>query len=147
MLIFSIATDGCRPFFNMIWEEAVVNALYRGERPSFPSHISFRALLEPLINEDNGSAMRCWADNPFERPKLQDLEVLFLSFERFIFVGRVKEYSHRTHSRERKSVGELKQLVTLLILIFYRLRVSTEAKIATILEVVRGKCLENLIVT
>ncbi len=102
MLIFSIATDGCRPFFNMIWEEAVVNALYRGERPSFPSHIASRAPLEPLINEDNGSAIRCWADNPFERPKLQHLEVLFMFILVPIFLVRVEEHFDRAYSRERK---------------------------------------------
>lgn len=76
MLIFSVATDGSSPFSNMIWEEAVVNALYRGERPTFPSHIPFQAILEPLVNEDNGYATRCWADNPRDRPQLTFLEVI-----------------------------------------------------------------------
>jgi hypothetical protein len=77
MLIFSVATDGKCPFFNMIWEEAVVNALYRGQRPSFPSHIPFKAIMEPLINEDNGVATLCWAENPFNRPSLSSIEVSF----------------------------------------------------------------------
>ena len=77
MLIFSIATDGSSPFYNMIWEEAVVNALYRGERPTFPSHVAFRAILEPFINEDNGIITNCWADNPRDRPQLTYLEVIF----------------------------------------------------------------------
>lgn len=76
MLIFSVVTDGSCPFFNMIWEEAVVNALYRGERPTFPSHIPFKAILDPLVNEDNGFATLCWSDNPKDRPNLSSLEVL-----------------------------------------------------------------------
>ena len=61
----------------MIWEEAVVNALYRGERPSFPSHIPFKPVMEPLIHR---VVTPCWADNPFDRPTLSFIEVCFLRF-------------------------------------------------------------------
>lgn len=52
-----------------------MNALFRGERPSFPSNVRFRAIMEPLINEDNGISRLCWDDNPLIRPSLDFIEV------------------------------------------------------------------------
>ena len=49
MLMYSIAVDGNRPFYNLPWDEAVVSAVQSGGRPSFPSWIGDKEDFEGII--------------------------------------------------------------------------------------------------
>ena len=90
MLMYSIVVDGNRPFYNLPWDEAVINAVKKGERPSFPSWIAEKDDFIGIIPRDNGNddnqditnnpsclIEECWVADPIKRkPLLQVREKL-----------------------------------------------------------------------
>mmetsp|Transcript_23865 Transcript_23865/g.35009 ORF Transcript_23865/g.35009 Transcript_23865/m.35009 type:complete len:1223 (+) Transcript_23865:81-3749(+) len=79
MVMFSVVTEGLKPFFNLPWEEAVINSLSRGERPAFPRKVPFRNTFKPVVAEDDGLVVRCWRNHPEERINLRDVEPVLKS--------------------------------------------------------------------
>ena len=83
MVMYSIAVDGKRPFYNLPWDDTVINTVKSGGRPSFPSWISdkedFEGIIEIVgvdteeVKDETSDACliaQCWADDPNKRAPL-----------------------------------------------------------------------------